>query len=278
MQNCFMRSILAVVVLAFTPVILAQNPAGTGLGAAEVKAAPRLPDGKPDLSGVWDLQGSSRFFGQRTEEMARNRQEPPVTIAEMALTPAAAEKYKAQLQAGKIRTVERDLLDPSIRACAPVGLTRILSRPFEIIHLPGRTLLRYERGHWVHDVWMDGREHPKDQPTRWMGHSIGHWDGDTLVVDTVGFNDLTWLDSPGHPHSEDLHLVARYTRVNHDTLEIQITFEDPQVYTKPLVGNTLTFRLMPGGEIMEWVNCEERIRLLLETDPCEITGPFSQEI
>ncbi len=77
MQNCFMRSILAVVVLAFTPVILAQNPAGTGLGAAEVKAAPRLPDGKPDLSGVWDLQGSSRFLASAQRRWLGIGKNPP---------------------------------------------------------------------------------------------------------------------------------------------------------------------------------------------------------
>ena len=101
---------------------------------------------------------------------------------------------------------------------------------------------------------------------------------DALVVGTVGFNDMTWVDSAGHPHSESLHTVERYTRPNYDTLQVQITFEDPEVYTKPLVGNTMTFRLMPGGQIMEWVTCDDRIRLVMqEPDVCKISGGWEFE-
>ena len=203
-----------------------------------------------------------------------------MTAAEAALTPAAREKYKVQLQAGKVRTIERDLHDPSILGCAPLGFTRMIQqgRPFEIVNLPNRTFFHYEWDHWPRDVWMDGRQHPKDAPPTWMGHSTGKWDADALVVDTVGFNDMTWLDSAGHPHSESLHTVERYTRPNYETLQIQITFEDPEVYTKPLVGNTMTFRLMPGGQIMEWVTCDDRIRLVMqEPDVCKISGGWEFE-
>ena len=101
-----------------------------------------------------------------------------------------------------------------------------------------------------------------------MGHSIGRWDGDTLVVDTVGMNDLTWLDGSGNPHSEDLHVVERFRRVNRDTLEVNVTYEDPKVYTKPWTGK-MTFRLDPSGELIEWVTCDDRIHYLLKTDPCQ---------
>ena len=90
-------------------------------------------------------------------------------------------------------------------------------------------------------------------------------------------NDLTFLDSPGHPHSEALHVVERYTRVNHDALEVSMTFDDPEIYAKPLVTNKLTFRLMPNDEIGEWVACEDRIRLNMETDVCKITGGWEFE-
>ena len=245
----------------------------------EVKPAPRMPDGKPDLRGIWNLRSDGRFFGLRTPEMARNRQEVAVTEAEEALTPAAREKYKDRLQRGKVRTIERDLLDPTIKACAPPGPSRTIQRgiPFEVIQIPGRVILRYEMEHWVRDVWMDGRQHPKDAPPTWMGHSIGWWDGDSLVVETVGVNDLTWLDSPGHPHSEAMKLTERYTRVNHDTLEIQLTFDDPETYVKPLASNKLTWRLMPEAEIAEWVACEDRLHINLETDVCKITGAWEFE-
>jgi hypothetical protein len=117
---------------------------------------------------------------------------------------------------------------------------------------------------------MDGRGHPTDSDPTWMGHSIGRWDGDTLVVDTVGINDQSWLDGFGHPHSEALHVVERFRRVNHDTLEVSLVYEDPKVYTKPWIGK-VTFHLNPdpNGELIEWVNCEDRINRLLKSDPCK---------
>ena len=101
--------------------------------------------------------------------------------------------------------------------------------------------------------------------------SIGHYDGDTLVVDTVGFNDKTWLDTAGNPHSESLHVIERFRRVNQGTLEVAVVYEDPEVYTKPITGKII-FGLSPnpGGVILEWVDCEDRINELLKSDPCEM--------
>jgi hypothetical protein len=205
------------------------------------------------------------------------------TAAVEAMRPEAREKYKDQLSAGRIRTIDRDLFDPYVKACAPVGITRLINegggagRPFEIIHLPNRIFLHYEWDHWPRDIWMDGRAHPANQLPTWMGHSIGKWDGDTLVVDTVGFNDLTWLDTNGHPHSQSLRMVERYRRVNQDSMEIQVTFEDPEIYTKPLVGNTMTLRLSPNIEFTEWVTCDDRIRIVLDTDVCKISAGWEFE-
>ena len=267
--------VAAAAALAFSPVLFAQGgrPAGQ---AAESKPAPRLPDGKPDLSGIWFRSGQvNRYFS--------NGSSPNVTTAEEAMRPEAREKFKAQLASGKIRTIDRDLFDPYVKACAPVGITRLINegggagRPFEIIHLANRIFMHYEWDHWPRDIWMDGRAHPANQLPTWMGHSIGKWDGDTLVVDTVGFNDLTWLDTAGHPHSQSLHMVERYRRVNSDTMEIQVTFEDPEIYTKPLVGNTMTLRLSPNIEFTEWVTCDDRIRIVLETEVCKISAGWEFE-
>jgi len=298
MRNRFLGSMLAVAaVLAFAPALSAQaaqaaqeaqaGPRAPGgrqqraAAPAEVKPTPRLPDGKPDLAGVWIRRDNGDgFFSKRTEQMVQNRQEASVTTAEEAMRPEVRAKYAAQLRAGKVRTIERDLFDPSIKACAPLGPARMIQqgRPFEIIQIPNRVFIHSEWDHWPRDVWMDGREHPKEVVPTWMGHSIGRWDGDTLVVDTVGYNDITPLDSPGHPHSEALHTAERYTRVNSDTLQIQITFEDPEIYTKPLVGNTMTYRLVPNGKIIEWVTCDDRIRLVMETeDVCKISGAWEFE-
>ncbi len=246
----------------------------------EAKPTPRLPDGKPDLGvgGVWTVSSDNRLFGRREGGTGR---EAAVTPAEEVMRPEVREKYRAQLAAGKLRTIERDLFDPAIRTCAPFGTSRVIQqgRPFEVFQIPGRVIFRHEQEHWIRDVWMDGRPHPDFSvaPSTWGGHSTGHWDGDTLVVDTVGFNGLTWLDSPGHPHSESLRLVQRYTRVNYNTLEVQLTVHDPEVYTRPVTSNTLTYRLIPNGEITEWINCEDRIVEQLRSDVCKITGAWEYE-
>ena len=115
----------------------------------------------------------------------------------------------------------------------------------------------FEYDHFVRHIFTDGRNHPKDLPSTWMGDSIGKWDGGTLVVDTVGFNDKTWLDNDGHPHSEDLHVVERIRRVNHDTLTIDTTIDDPKAYTKPWGGHAI-YELKPDWNLEEMI-CEDNI-------------------
>jgi len=284
MRNRLLSALLAAaMLLALAPLVSAQYNDDGGLlkdAAKEVQPTPRLPDGKPDLGvgGVWVVSSDNRLFGVRQGGTGREQE---VTPAEQAMRPEAREKYRAQLAAGKRRTIERDMFDPAIRTCAPFGSARILQqgRAFEVFQIPGRVIFRHEQEHWIRDVWMDGRAHPDFSvtPSTWAGHSIGQWDGDTLVVDTTGFNGLTWLDSPGHPHSESLRLVQRFTRTNYNTLEVQLTVHDPEIYTKPITSNTLTYSLIPGGAITEWVNCEDRIVEMLRADVCEITGAWEYE-
>jgi hypothetical protein len=130
-------------------------------------------------------------------------------------------------------------------------MPRIMGGAFEIIQIPGRILLYFESDHVHREVWMDGRELPKDPDPTWYGYSVGKWDGDTLVVDTIGFNDKTWIDSWGNPHSEDMRVVERYRRVDHDTLELKMTVIDPKAYTAPLVSSPKTFSLHPKYELVE---------------------------
>jgi hypothetical protein len=270
--------LVALAGLAVSPLLLAQEQPGR-----DTRPAPRLPNGKPDLSGVWtQARGSpGRHFSAVDGGQRQGRVEAGVTTAEALMRPESREKYKEQLAAGKVRTIRRDLYDPTIKACAPLGFMRLIQqgRPVEILNLPNRLFFRYEVDHFPRDIWMDGRSHPdlSITPPTWMGHSIGRWDGDTLVVDTVGFNDLTYLDSPGHPHSESLRTTERYTRVSYDRLEIQLTFDDPEIYTRPVVGNTLIYRLIPNGEIVEWVSCDDRIRELLKMDVCQIKEAWEFE-
>jgi hypothetical protein len=150
----------------------------------------------------------------------------------------------------RFRKVKRDD-DPNFR-CLPYGVPRIiLARlPFEIVQLPDRVLIIYEADHWARQVFMDGRQHPTDRNPTFMGHSTGKWDGDTLVIDTVGFNDQTWLDHTGLPHSDALHLVERMRRVSSDVLQVDITVDDPKTYAKPWTAQKM-FNSHPDWEILE---------------------------
>jgi hypothetical protein len=112
---------------------------------------------------------------------------------------------------------------------------------------------------------MDGRALPKDPNPTWFGYSVGHWDGDTLVVDTAGMNDKTWIDSGGHPHSEDLHVTERFKRLDFGHINLEIKIDDPKAYTKPWTAS-YGLALMPDTEMLEYV-CNENNR-----DPQHLVG------
>ena len=118
----------------------------------------------------------------------------------------------------------------------PPGVPRMMYTPYptEIFQMPDRILFIYEGGaHVWRIIWMDGRKQPVDPNPDYLGYSVGHWEGDTLVVDTIGMNDRTWLDAAGHPHGEKLHVTERYTRPDSNTLRLEATIDDPEYYTKP---------------------------------------------
>ncbi len=110
----------------------------------------------------------------------------------------------------------------------------------------------FELGHIWRTVWTDGRPLPKDPDPSYLGYSVGKWDGDTFVVETIGFNDKLWDDSFGNPRSDETRLTERYRRLNHDTLEMQITIDDPKAYTKTWISPPKLHKLEPGWEIAEW--------------------------
>jgi hypothetical protein len=143
--------------------------------------------------------------------------------------------------------------------CFPPGVPRIYLHPFpvEIIQVPGRVIMLFEFDHFIRQIFTDGREHNTDLGPTWMGDSIGKWEGDTLVVDTTGFNDKTWLDRGGHPHSDQLHLVERFRRTDLNTMQDDVTIEDPKAYTKSWDAH-LIFQLHPKWNIMEQV-CEDNV-------------------
>jgi hypothetical protein len=138
--------------------------------------------------------------------------------------------------------------------CLPLPPPRFTPYPWRMVVTPTHAFFLYEMYHY-RQVFMDGRKHPEDPDPTWYGHSIGRWEGDTLVIDTVGYNDKTWFDNRGHPHSEKLHLVERYTRTDLGTMRVEMLIDDPGAYTKPFTVSG-TARLMTGQEIMEYV-CQE---------------------
>jgi hypothetical protein len=143
--------------------------------------------------------------------------------------------------------------DPNL-ACLPHGIPRLMfvPLPMEILQVPGKVLMYQEAGNQLRQIHLD-RQHPKefDTPT-YNGDSIGKWDGDTLIIDTIGFNDITWLDHAGLPHSEALHVTERIRRVDHNTLQDDFTIEDSKTFTKPWTAQQI-YKLKPGWEIQEYV-------------------------
>jgi hypothetical protein len=230
-------TIALVATLFFSGMILAQGEKTSSRPAS--KAA--LPGGPPDLSGIWMGHQDVVVFSSK---------EPP-------MQPWAEAKFK-NAKPGYGPRATPDSTDPILR-CLPPGVPRILLMPFpfQVVQTPTQLIMIFEYDHYVRQIYLDRHEHPKDLSPTWMGDSIGHWEGNTLVVDTVGFNDNAWLDQVGHPHSDALHLIERIRRPDHDTMQIDLTIDDPKAYTKPWTGQEI-FKLRPSWNLIEYI-CEDNM-------------------
>jgi len=244
MRNRWMEAIFAIfAALVFSLALLAQTA-----GHPETKKAPAAVHA-PDLTGVW---------ANITENAASfNPKEDP------SFQPWAAAKWKANKTDDPGQpsiTNGRVDLDPTIASCFPTGMPRLMTEvfPFEIVQLRDRVLILFEKDYAVSHIWTDGRKLPEDPDPTYMGQSVGKWDGDTLVVETTGLKDITWLDRQGHPHSDALHVTGRFRRVNHDRLQIDWTFDDPKAFTKPWTGRTI-YRYHPDWTLEEFISCEDRL-------------------
>ena len=153
--------------------------------------------------------------------------------------------------------------DP-LSTCDPLGFPRNVlneTRGMRFAQLPDRMIILHQYQRVWREVWMDGRTLPKSidtkdgAPSRWYGYSVGHWDGDyTFVIDSVGMDERTWLDTAGHPHSSDMRVQERYTRVDHDTLHMSVTIDDPKIYAAPFEELTdVTFKWIPSQELEEQI-------------------------
>ncbi|HVA95470.1 MAG TPA: hypothetical protein VNI36_11285 [Candidatus Dormibacteraeota bacterium] len=239
----FTPGVAVIAALFFSSVMCAQPPKQPA-----VAKSPAAASQVPDLSGVWM---------QHPPASARSYAGYKFTKEEPPMTPWAEAKYhEAKPTFGPKGVAVEDSNSPDYN-CLPPGVPYIYFRPhpFEMIQSPGHVIMYFEYDHFVREIFTDGRPHPSDLDPTWMGNSIGHYEGDTLVVDTIGFNDKTWLDRVGHPHSDQLHLVERFRRTNHDTLTDDITINDPKAYTRPWNAH-LVFELKPTWNIGEFI-CEE---------------------
>ncbi len=213
------------------------------LGQSQSKPGPPADDPR-DLSGVWQ--------GPYVPDMTRDGRGQK-GMAVLPFTPAGLENWKGY-----------DAADGDYTgSCLPFGLTRSINapNPFQIIQDDKAVAFLFEVNNWFHVVPLNRREHARDAGPTWFGNSIGRWDGDTLVVDTTGFNGYTRLDTIGHPHSDALHLVQTFRRLDADHLAYTVTVDDPQMYTAPWKNErTLTRQ---KGELIEY-SCEENNKDLRE--------------
>jgi len=224
----------------------------TALAQMAQQTAP--PEGQKmapaDLSGLWVVHPAASASAYSS--FSFSKEIPP-------LTAWGEEKYKAAKPVfGPSKTTAKLSNDP-VYGCFPPGLPRIYlhPKPIEIVQLPSEVIMMFEYDRIVRHIYTDGRAHDEFlDPPLWMGDSTGKWDGDTLVIDVIGFNDKTWLDRAGHPHSDALHVTERIRRVDHDTLSDDITIEDPKAYAKPWTVQT-KFQLKPDLNL-DWEGvCEQ---------------------
>jgi hypothetical protein len=273
--------VVAVAAVALSPIAIRgqQKPAAT-----PPESTPRFADGTPNLGrvpgekGVWNVP-----YIQNMADHARDRAAGPAgrggdgggrggsrSEPHIPFMPWAAAVYD-------YNSANVSKFDPE-GYCLPPGGPRMMATPYpmEILQLPEqrRIFMVFEGAtHIWREIYMDGREHPKGDalnPT-YLGHSVGRWDGDTLVVDVIGFNEGTWIDYYGHPHTDLLHVVERIARPDKRTLRYEATIDDPGAYTRPW---TVSWNIpwSPTGELAEYI-CQENNRYLWN-----LTDDFGQPI
>jgi hypothetical protein len=228
--------------------------------------APRTADGQPNLNGIWqalneaywDIEGHGAAPGAVLALGASAAVAPGLGIVEGGPIP-----YRPEAAAKKKENFEKRLtLDPEIKCYLPgVPRANYMPYPFQIIQTPKYIMMVYTFARAVRTIYMD--DHTEAPADSWMGWSNGHWEGETLVVDTTGFNDQTWFDRAGNFHSDELHVVERFTAADKDHLLYEATIEDPKVFTRPWkISMPLYRRVEKNAEILEF-NCIEFVEDLI---------------
>jgi hypothetical protein len=219
------------------------NVPRTADGKPDLNAPPpKAADGHPDLSGVW---------------MANSRplQDLSVGVANRDVPYQPWSEQLTRQRANGARGKE----DPAAHCVPGMPKLIVLPYPYKIYQLPGVTVILYEGFTTFRQIFTDGRELPKDPQPSWLGYSVGKWDGDTFVVDTVGVNDMTWMDNAGRPHSDALHTIERYHRRSFGAMDVTLTIDDPKAYTRPWTVDVSPSRIVVGQDLLEYV-CTENNR------------------
>ena len=268
----FFGSFFAVVaMLTFAVAAAAQQQGSAGdtvdpyYPALRNKPIPRTADGKPDLYGFWAEWRRVTGLPGPVGAAAAARQKdiearfPAPEQEPMVLTAWAEERHlynKDPLYHNGDRV--RNELDPSSH-CFPAGAARI-GAPFEIVHTPREIFILYEDNHEIRQIFMDGRKHPEEMDLTWNGYAIGRWDGDTLVVETIGLREETLLDGAGHVHTSGMRMVERIRRITYDALEIEKTLTDPKALAKPYTTRRTYILAPPDWDILEDITCEHKFQ------------------
>jgi hypothetical protein len=214
-------------------------------------ATPRTPDGRPDLSGVWEPEPDP--IPQVLRAVYAAGPGVPAPLGSEPIT-----KYFATILAdfkpgeSPLRpgvAVRTD--DPALH-CLPVGMVMFdtYPAPRKIVQTPGLIMMLSEVDATYRQIFTDGRELPKDPQPSWLGYSVGKWEKDTFVVETSGLNERSTLDAVGHTHTENLRVIERFHRVNFGQMELHLTLDDPQVFTKPVIVK-FNLRLFPDTDLIE---------------------------
>jgi hypothetical protein len=234
--------------------------------SASASATPRTPDGKPDLTGVW--QGGNGRRGTWEEANSGlgvggtglDPSAPANPASQQVITEPAP--YKPEVAPRVLESFAKRGIDDPAGLCLPLGVPRLALVglfPVQIVQTPAQIVILHEYMSVFRVIPLNA-EHPADIVPTYMGHSVGRWEGDTLVVDVVGFNDKGWLTGTGTFHSEALHITERYTRIDRDQIDYVVTMEDPSVFTKPWTIKT-TLMLREGTRLQEYVCAENNVEM-----------------
>jgi hypothetical protein len=262
MLDRLMGAIIAITV-ASSLVVLAQN-GKQGPQKAKAPTASNKPFDVHDLSGFWDLTNVGLPSGALNETSNNRPQMTPWGLEKFRKTKTGDAKA---LSNGASRN-EKDWNDP-IRWCDPTGFPRIMWSPtpgMRFAQTNEEVIQFFENNRVWRDIWTDGRKLPGDDAdSRWYGYAVGHWEGDTFVVNSNNFTDTSWLDQYGSPHSDEMTVEERYRRVDHDHLEMTLNITDPKTYVGTWKGDKKTFKLVEKPTRSAFNDLQENICVWSET-------------